>query len=591
VAILPLDNLTTVRDLDWAGRALQMALEAQLASTEEWRPSLAATPVAAHSAGARRMLGGYLTNEGGRLRVFAILENLETGKAEKTFEVTAPAGGGVLEAAKTLAGRLSAKPRRLPTNSEKAARHFAMAMAMEPARALEELQAATDTDPSFAQAWLARARLIERRDPAAAQEVIAKAMRHREHFAEAERRRLEFAHASHTGDARTRLQALEALHKADPLDTDTLLLLAQTRYQRREFSAAAAMFRKTADLQPGNGSIWNQLGYSQALDGDLEGALRSMSRYRQLAPDEANPLDSSGEVCYLRGRFADAEKWFLEAASKNAAFIGGAAYLKAAQARLAQGNLSGADEMAGRYFEFLSKAGDPRHAFFQAKWMFLTGRRRDALARLENLKQKPALAARISTELTMMYRELGRPDEARAAAAAAVRMLGAQRDSPTVRMATLFAQPSAPPAAWRQRAARLSSLEEHAPLRAQLLGYALLFDRHWADALPLLLEVYDALDPLTGDENRELAAWAADAAGHQEQAANLLGRFPAPWNNLLSPALVQIYPKQFYLRAEAAARKGNQQEAKRHYDLFVKLSGDLPDGYGCLDRAAQALKR
>ena len=83
---------------------------------------------------------------------------------------------------------------------------------------------------------------------------------------------------------------------------------------------------------------------------DVAGARAAFEKYQSLVgAADVNPIDSMGEIYFNNGDFASAEKSFLEAQQKNpAAFAGGRELLKAAEARLMTGDLSGADGLFER---------------------------------------------------------------------------------------------------------------------------------------------------------------------------------------------------------------------------------------------------
>src|SRR5262249_11788334 len=139
----------------------------------------------------------------------------------------------------------------------------------------------------------------------------------------------------------------------------------------------------------------NLLGYAQTFAGDFDGAQRSFEQYGREPEEEANARDSSGESMFMQGRFAEAEKSFLEAYNKHDARLGGDDLLKAAYARWLQGDLPKADELFGQYRIYRMETNDPVVFWREALWEYSTGRSAQAIARLEaitgpgaNLAQK-----------------------------------------------------------------------------------------------------------------------------------------------------------------------------------------------------------
>ncbi len=60
-------------------------------------------------------------------------------------------------------------------------------------------------------------------------------------------------------------------------------------------------------MNPNYAIAYNTLGYAAAARGDFAKAEDYLKRYRYLAPDQANPLDSLGELYALVGRYDEAE--------------------------------------------------------------------------------------------------------------------------------------------------------------------------------------------------------------------------------------------------------------------------------------------
>ena len=68
--------------------------------------------------------------------------------------------------------------------------------------------------------------------------------------------------------------------------------------------------------------------------------MKTLEAYGKLPDQKTNSLDSLGEAYFMNGRFAEAEKYFLQAYDSNHGFLGGAGS--------AEGGLC---SLAGRGFE------------------------------------------------------------------------------------------------------------------------------------------------------------------------------------------------------------------------------------------------
>jgi Flp pilus assembly protein TadD len=170
--------------------------------------------------------------------------------------------------------------------------------------------------------------------------------------------------------------------------------MATQQMNGRHFSEAAQSYQSLLRESPDDIESWNMLGYAQAFAGDPDAARKSFERYGSDPAHAANALDSQGEGAFLNGRFAEAEKSFLEAHAKNSALLGGGDLLKAAYARWLQGDLPGADQHFSQYLAFRTQQNDPLIPWRQAVWEYSTGRREPAIARLSGVTGAAADVAR-----------------------------------------------------------------------------------------------------------------------------------------------------------------------------------------------------
>ncbi len=185
---------------------------------------------------------------------------------------------------------------------------------------------------------------------------------------------------------------MEAMLRLMPSDTTLLAALAAIEMNARHFREAAGHYRELLQLEPTNPGVMNSLGYAQGLAGDLDGARKTFDEYGQQPGQKANSLDSLGEVYFMHGKFAEAEKYFLDAHQSNPALAAGGDLLKAAYshwlARPAdQADVKGSDALMARYLDFRRNQKDPLVAWREASWLYATGlyskaRRDQAFAKL-----------------------------------------------------------------------------------------------------------------------------------------------------------------------------------------------------------------
>ncbi len=91
-----------------------------------------------------------------------------------------------------------------------------------------------------------------------------------------------------------------------PDDKSIYYELAVNHYNVYQYAEAAEYAKKAIDIDPGFKVAYNQLAYAYHKLGDVGAALKAIDRYIELAPDEANPYDSKGDICMGNGMLDEA---------------------------------------------------------------------------------------------------------------------------------------------------------------------------------------------------------------------------------------------------------------------------------------------
>ena len=118
-------------------------------------------------------------------------------------------------------------------------------------------------------------------------------------------------------------------------------------------------------------------------------------------------------------------------------------------------------------------------------------------------------------------------------------------------------------------------------------AYALLFQRNYAQAVPLLEAAYHDTNPSADGQVRTLLAWAFVETGNLRDAGALLQLYPIPLAGGDTVLASLIFPRIFYLKGAVLASQGKNEEAKRNYQLYMKFAGDLADIFGDEQKARQ----
>ncbi len=363
-AFLPFDNLTGDASLDWIVRTAPRIVAAGVGGTS--RP--AASIGEAYLENATRFVHGYFTKSANALRLTVEVEDATTHKMITTERMD----GSVLASANALAKSLDPNAKPFPTSNEEAIAAWGQG----------DFEKAVALDPSFGLAWLSWIETVARKgDTTAAIEIAGRARDHPVH-SEIEALRIELVRANLQGDSHAEHEALLKL-TARVADPTLLANLGELETRAREFALAEGDYKKLLAVQPENAEILNKLGYAYGYQGKIADAEADFAQYGKLPGQETNSFDSLGEAYFMNGKFADAEKSFLRAHEANAAFLSGGDLRKAAYARWLGGDLAGADKMFASYLDFRAKLNDPTVEWQHAQWEYATGRKDQAVARLQ----------------------------------------------------------------------------------------------------------------------------------------------------------------------------------------------------------------
>jgi Flp pilus assembly protein TadD len=376
IAILPCENLTGDPSLDWIASSASPILAAELTGV----PKILAVRVQSVSDGylgkTARFVHSYFTGKPGNVHFQVEIEDAARHKIDSVVM----SEGDVLAAMNQAARHIDAAAQSFSTSNPEAVAAWGHG----------EFERAVNLDPDFGAAWLAwMETLIARGDTAKALEIGDKLSTRNTLKSRVDVSRIAFLRARVGKDPAAANQALAGVAREVRTDPSLYEALGESEMKARHYAAAASAFSKIIELDPENVGALNSLGYADAFAGDLEGARRTFEDYGRQPGQKPNSLDSLGEVFFMRGKFAEAEKYFLDAHQANAAFLAGGDLMKAAYAHwLADPkDLKGSDALMARYLEFRRTQKDPLVGWREASWLYstglyATGRRDQALEKL-----------------------------------------------------------------------------------------------------------------------------------------------------------------------------------------------------------------
>jgi tetratricopeptide (TPR) repeat protein len=557
MAILPFENLTGDASLDWAGPAAASIFANGITASTHVLPMVAGDTNEAALTQPDEVLQGYFERRGDQLRFYVTVRNQSTRKMVAVYQASGPAAylPATMEA---LERETKERIRPFSTTNPEAVREWGNAMLT---TTLEQRAAALERaiadDPNFASAYVELAQVWRNagnRDNVA--NVLARAKVRIATFPDVDRARLELIDSELTGNAIERRRSLLALSRLISTDPKMLEALADFDFSHRQFTSAAELYKSALAITPENAAVLNQLGYTEAYNGRLDEARSALERYRALDPQQPNSLDSLGEAHFLLGHFDEAEKYFLDAHSRQPAFLNGLELVKAAQCRMMRGDLSAADNLFGKYMMHRQAAHDPLATIRYAQWLYLTGRREQAEDNLQKLAaQTGDLGSYAAAQLSLWAVDAGKRDQAQALAARAAASAVDASMRNLAALCSYFAAPSGAP-----------------PGSDLASAFALAFSGRFAEAAPLLKALYERTNPSTDGQIRSMYASALVGAGRTKEAAPLIEHFVMPFNGQDSPLASITFPRFVSARASVLDALGRTQEAQAAHALARTLN-------------------
>ncbi len=238
------------------------------------------------------------------------------------------------------------------------------------------------------------------------------------------------------------------------------------------------------------------------------------------------------------------------------------------------GDVAGADGRLGQYLELRKTLKDPLIPYRQAQWEFLSGRRRQAMERMESFRAAAGdLAAHATAQLAVWKRQTGDRAAARRLATEAAKLAVSPVTRRLAAVLMFVTSPAAPAGEWAVRAERAFDQPADAAMKQYALAYALLFEGHFREASVLLRQMLRQTSPTSAGDLGVLTAWALIESGQIEEARPFAALYPVPetqgepaFGSLAMPRMLLIH-----------ARLAGQAEAARLNAIYEKLKGDVTD--------------
>jgi tetratricopeptide (TPR) repeat protein len=184
--------------------------------------------------------------------------------------------------------------------------------------AAESYRKALEFDSTFAMAY---ARLSRVGDATEEKRMIAKAVQYSDKASQKEKHYIKTREAQLSGNYDLAIEELQKLIERYPQEKEAFLVqgviywgpLGQPEEAVRELT-------KAIEIDPLYKIAYNLLAYAYNDIGNFEKSIWAINKYISLAPDEANPYDSRGEIYAFNGKIEQAIESFREAEKRKPGF-------------------------------------------------------------------------------------------------------------------------------------------------------------------------------------------------------------------------------------------------------------------------------
>lgn len=160
--------------------------------------------------------------------------------------------------------------------------------------ALQNFQAALELDSTFAMAYYYLARIQQPNYINKAVEYSHKATQKQQYY-------IRSMQAAVEGDISRAAAELEKAVERYPDEKDALQMLGEYMFNLQRYDEAISYGTRVIEIDPLNKRAYNMLAYSYDRIGNLEKSIWSIGQYISIAPDEANPYDTRGEILANNG--------------------------------------------------------------------------------------------------------------------------------------------------------------------------------------------------------------------------------------------------------------------------------------------------
>ncbi|MBU0982266.1 MAG: tetratricopeptide repeat protein [candidate division Zixibacteria bacterium] len=204
------------------------------------------------------------------------------------------------------------------TSSTEAYRHYVDGLELYyryyVADAIEQFEKAVACDSTFAMAYYSLASLKSR-------DYMEPALRYADKATEKEQHYIRSLKATYDGDLETALAEIQAILARYPDEKSALYSLGRSAYARESWDTARVYLKRVIAVDSLFRPAYNQLAYTYDHLGCLDSAMIILDHYESIAPTEANPPDSRGDIYARNGMLDEAIAAYAKALSIDPDFF------------------------------------------------------------------------------------------------------------------------------------------------------------------------------------------------------------------------------------------------------------------------------
>ncbi|MCI0329596.1 MAG: protein kinase, partial [candidate division Zixibacteria bacterium] len=293
----------------------------------------------AQKAGVKWVLTGSILQTTPNMVVVADISEAASGKVKATQRITGEAGQDIFAVVDrlsaeikkdlTLPAQAAQEPDRpvanVTTHSPEAYRYYLEGVDQNDKlywpEAEKSFRKALDFDSTFAMAYYQLAFCLDRQDKPEAKTAITQAVKYSGKVGQLEKHYIKSEEARLSGNFPLAIRELEKITVDFPQEKEAFFQIG-TLYSRRlgQHEKAIGPLIKTIEIDPLYKGAYNVLAYAYNDLGDFEKSIWAINKYISLAPEEANPYDTRGDLYGYNGKIDEAVASYRKALEKKPDF-------------------------------------------------------------------------------------------------------------------------------------------------------------------------------------------------------------------------------------------------------------------------------